>query len=83
MKWLGRVYRFYRDGFRNMTVGRQLWVLILVKLAVMFLILRVFFFQPFLRGLSPEQRSDYVREELIERAAEGTPGAPDGTLKGK
>ena len=31
-----RIYRFYRDGFRSMTVGRYLWVLILVKLFILF-----------------------------------------------
>ena len=26
------IYTFYRDGFRGMTIGRTLWVLILIKL---------------------------------------------------
>ena len=30
-----RIGRFYRDGFRQMTWGRTLWVIILVKLFVM------------------------------------------------
>ena len=39
-----RIGHFYRDGFRQMTWGRTLWIIILVKLFVMFAILRLFFF---------------------------------------
>ena len=35
------IYCFYRDGFRQMTWGRTLWWLILVKLFVIFVILKV------------------------------------------
>lgn len=31
-----KVWRFYVDGFRGMTVGRSLWLLILAKLAIFF-----------------------------------------------
>ncbi|MBO7382316.1 MAG: DUF4492 domain-containing protein [Muribaculaceae bacterium] len=39
-----RVWRFYIDGFRSMTVGKTLWAIILVKLFVLFFILKLFFF---------------------------------------
>ena len=42
---LKRIIRFYVEGFRQMTWGRQLWILIIVKLIVLFGILKVFFFQ--------------------------------------
>lgn len=45
MGTIGKIYRFYRDGFREMTTGRTLWVIILVKLFIMFAILKVFFFR--------------------------------------
>ena len=41
---LNKVIHFYVDGFRNMTVGRVLWTVILIKLAVIFLVLKLFFF---------------------------------------
>lgn len=42
-----KVLGFYVEGFRGMSrLGRTLWCVILVKLAVMFLVLRVFFFRP-------------------------------------
>ena len=65
-----RVYEFYRDGFRSMTLGRTLWALILIKLFVMFFILKIFFFPSFLKGKSTEEKQEYVGTELIERANE-------------
>lgn len=61
-----RVYRFYRDGFRSMTLGRTLWGLILLKLFIMFAILKVFFFPNALRGFDTEQeRAQHVIEQFI------------------
>ena len=66
---LARVWAFYRDGFRSMTVGRTLWILIAIKLFIMFAILKVFFFPGFLRQYDDTEggRENYVREQLIER----------------
>jgi len=47
---LSRVFRFYAEGFRGMVLGRTLWKIILIKLAVMFLILRLFFFPDYLKS---------------------------------
>lgn len=30
------IWRFYLEGFRSMTLGRTLWLIILVKLFIMF-----------------------------------------------
>lgn len=57
---LVRIYRFYADGFRQMTWGRTLWLIIAVKLVVMFVVLRIFFFQPYLKGLSPAEKAEVV-----------------------
>lgn len=32
-----RVWRFYLEGFRAMTLGKTLWAIILIKLFIMFL----------------------------------------------
>lgn len=61
------VWKFYEDGFRNMTWGRPLWGLILLKLFIMFAILRVFFFQPVLSGKTDEEKSEFVGDRLIEQ----------------
>ena len=38
-----RIYDLYADGFRNMTIGKTLWTVILIKLFVIFAVLKVFF----------------------------------------
>ncbi len=61
------VWHFYRDGFRNMTWGKPLVWLILLKVFILFAILRVFFFKPALAGLDDEQRSRVVGERIVGR----------------
>ena len=63
-----RVWTFYRDGFRQMTWGRTLWIIILLKLFVIFVVLRIFFFQPMLKGLDDAQKSEQVGRRLKKRA---------------
>lgn len=61
-----RVFDFYYEGFRSMTIGRTLWLIILIKLFVMFVVLKIFFFPNFLKSNfeTDEQRGDYVLEQL-------------------
>ncbi len=63
------VYDFFRDGFRNMTVGRSLWAVALIKLFIMFGILKLFFFPNYLnKNFDTEQeKADHVINELIMR----------------
>lgn len=60
------VWGFYRDGFRQMTWGRPLWALIILKVIILFLVLRMFFFKPAMAGMTDEQRSEQVGTHLIE-----------------
>ncbi|MDE5760081.1 DUF4492 domain-containing protein [Bacteroides sp.] len=64
------VWRFYLDGFRSMTLGRTLWFIILVKLFILFFILRLFFFPNFLNAAASDDKEGYVSGELIERAVD-------------
>ncbi len=65
-----RVYDLYYDGFRHMKLGRTLWAIILIKLFIMFAILKVFFFPNFLKEHAPQGgESDFVATEMIDRAA--------------
>ena len=61
------VWEFYRDGFRNMTWGRPLIWLILLKLFILFAILRVFFFRPAMAGMSEREKSEQVGERLVQK----------------
>jgi len=63
-----KVFYLYYDGFRNMTVGKRLWVIILIKLFIMFVIMRIFFFPDILKKnfSNDKERSDYVIEQLAK-----------------
>ena len=68
--FLGRAFYLYYDGFRSMTLGRTLWAIILIKLFIMFAILKVFFFPNYLKQHANEgQEDDFVATELIDRSA--------------
>jgi hypothetical protein len=47
--------------------GRKVWIIIIIKLFIMFAILKIFFFPNFLnkRFDNDKQRSEYVRDQLI------------------
>ena len=63
-----RILMFYVDGFRSMTVGKTLWVIIGIKLFIMFAVLRLFFFPDFLKSNfnNDSERSEYVMEQLTK-----------------
>ncbi len=67
---LQNLFTFYRDGFNNMTVGKTLWMIILIKLFIMFVVLRIFFFPNYLNtNFSNENdKANHVREELINKS---------------
>jgi len=69
------VWRFYRDSFREMTWGRTLVWLILLKYFLLFAVLRVFFFKPELSGMTDQQKSEIVGERLLNYS-----DAPEDTL---
>ena len=47
--FLSKVFHLYYDGFRSMTLGKTLWAIILIKLFIIFVVLKVFFFPNFLK----------------------------------
>jgi hypothetical protein len=51
-----------------MTVGKKLWVIILIKLFIMFVILKLFFFPDILKKnfSNDSERGDYVLEQLVK-----------------
>ena len=64
-----RLFRFYYDGFRNMSSwGKRVWIIIIIKLFVILIILKVFFFPDFLNKEydTDEQRSEHVLDQLTK-----------------
>ena len=68
--FVARIWRFYYEGFRQMTVGKTLWAIILLKLFVFFVILKTFFFPNLLKRdfNSDSERAAHVRHELTDRS---------------
>ncbi|MBR1504103.1 MAG: DUF4492 domain-containing protein [Prevotella sp.] len=63
-----KTFDLYYDGFKNMRLGKTLWAIILIKLFIMFAILKVFFFPNFLKQHAQGDEPGYVATELVDRA---------------
>ena len=79
MTIVSSIIRFYVDGFRRMTLGKTLWAIILIKLFIMFAIVKVFLLPNYLNSRfdASAQKSDYVAGSLTATAAAP---APDSTF---
>ena len=63
---LYRIYDLYVDGFRSMTLGRTLWAIILIKLFIIFVILKLFFFPNFIKEHASEgEESEFVASQTL------------------
>ena len=66
--WLYSAFNLYRDGFRQMTLGRTLWAIILIKLFVIFAILKVFFFPNYISTHAYEgKESEFVATQILKQ----------------
>ena len=65
---LKRVFNFYKTGFQSMTLGRNLWLIILIKLFIIFVLLKWIFFPDLLqtRFRTDRERSNHVIQELTK-----------------
>ena len=65
---LKNIFQFYYQGFKNMTIGKKLWTIIIIKLGIIFLILKLFFFPNFLNTnfKTDEERSNYIINQLTK-----------------
>ncbi len=63
------IYEFYRDGFRDMKLGKKLWLLIAIKLFILFAVIKYFFFPDILKEKfnNDADRSDYVLQQLTQQ----------------
>ena len=64
-----RALDLYVDGFRSMTVGKTLWLIIAIKLFIFFVVIKIIFFPDFLssKSDSDEGKAQYVREQFINK----------------
>lgn len=66
MKWLRNTWHLYYDGFRSMTLGRTLWAVILVKLFIIFVVLKLFFFPNYIKEHAPDgKEAEFVSTQIL------------------
>jgi hypothetical protein len=63
-----KILDFYLDGFKGMTIGRTLWIIILIKLFVLIFVLKLFFFPDLLKKnyKTDKDRSAHVIESFTQ-----------------
>lgn len=73
IKLISNIYTFYLDGFKGMVLGKKLWKIILIKLFVMFVILKLFFFPNYLNTNfeTSEEKGNYVLEQMTNFTPKG------------
>lgn len=66
--FLHKVFDLYYDGFRQMTLGRTLWAIILIKLFIIFVVLKLIFFPNFIKEHADKgQEADFVATQMLKR----------------
>lgn len=67
--YIKKIFQFYLEGFKNMKIGRRLWVIIAIKFVLFFVIMKILFFPNFLKEnfSNDTQRAEYVLENLINK----------------
>ncbi|WP_010417061.1 DUF4492 domain-containing protein [Anaerophaga thermohalophila] len=69
MERVKKIVDFYATGFRELPDwGRALWIIILIKLFIMFVVLRLFFFPNQLQTnyKTDEERANHVIESITK-----------------
>jgi len=64
---INKIVLFYVDGFKNLSsLGKKLWLLIIIKLVVIFVILKVFFFPTVDSVVSKDKQVDLYINQLTK-----------------
>lgn len=63
------IYSFYLDGFKNMTIGKTLWKIVLIKLLVIFIFLNYFINDKSLKSeyKTYDEKVDFVYKNLTRK----------------
>jgi flagellar basal body-associated protein FliL len=68
MSILKKVFYFYLDGFQNMKLGKSLWLLIAIKIFILFAVIKWIFFPNYLEThfQNDTERSHYILNQLTK-----------------
>jgi hypothetical protein len=69
----------YVDGFKHLTWGKPLWILILIKLFILFAILKIFFFPNIINrhAQTEKEKSEFVFKQLTNKQSTNEKKLPD------
>ncbi|MCR5003583.1 MAG: DUF4492 domain-containing protein [Bacteroidales bacterium] len=67
-----KIWKFYADGIRSHKLGPPLLFLIFLKFFIMFAILKTFFFKPAMAGMTDEQKSETVGNNILRNHNDST-----------
>ena len=69
MKLLKKIFYFYFEGFTSMTWGKSLWLIILIKLFVIFFVMKFLFFSDNFehKFRTDEEKGLHVLENLTNK----------------
>ncbi|EAH7926871.1 DUF4492 domain-containing protein, partial [Campylobacter coli] len=61
-------FNFYKEGFKNLTLGKTLWKIIFIKLFIMLIVLKLFVFDVNFNSIfkNDNEKSNFVIENLIK-----------------
>lgn len=63
-----KIFHLYYDGFRTMTLGKTLWIIILIKIVIIFLVLKLFFFPNYIDQKAQHQdKASFVSSQMLDR----------------
>ncbi|EHK0191882.1 DUF4492 domain-containing protein [Campylobacter coli] len=62
------MFNFYKEGFKNLTLGKTLWKIIFIKLFIMLIVLKLFVFDVNFNSIfkNDNEKSNFVIENLIK-----------------
>ncbi|MGM8974858.1 DUF4492 domain-containing protein [Campylobacter jejuni] len=65
---ISQILNFYKEGFKNLTLGKTLWKIILIKLFIMLIVLKLFVFDINFNSIfkNDNEKSNFVIENLIK-----------------
>ncbi|MBM6993940.1 MAG: DUF4492 domain-containing protein [Prevotella sp.] len=68
-KFISQTFYLYWDGFRSMTLGKTLWTVILIKLFIIFAVLKLFFFPNYIHEkVAKGSEPAYVSSQILNRS---------------
>ncbi|AXX87894.1 DUF4492 domain-containing protein [Malaciobacter marinus] len=62
MNYLKSIYNLYYDGFRNLTVGKSLWKIVIIKLITILVILNIFVYD---KSFKSEYKTEKQKQNFV------------------